>query len=249
MSGPPDAYKSPETDSSALSSTVNGTIGFKRLLKKNRKSSGLADSAEKRIPEPTLQSKLISCLQKSNFHDPDQEYAPLGLVKSLITSDVVKNEIADYERAIEGLSDGKKLLYDELDSEFKEELTTWIPENGYRAFATAIVSGFSSLDVIHFLSEFAVHFTDEDLPLDGTSDLLKTCPLEEAKVRMFCSQRWAFLAPVFLKARYDYKLSESCIFPFEKDSSASRKGAFGAVSKVKVHPDHHEHTDLDYVRA
>ncbi|KAF3041971.1 hypothetical protein E8E12_009261 [Didymella heteroderae] len=242
-----DAYKSPDTDSPALSSTVAGAVGAKRLLKKNRKSNGLAESTEKRIPDPTLQSKLIGCLLKSNFHDPDQEYAPLGLVKCLITSDVVKKEISDYEKAIQSLNDDKKLLYDELDSDFKEELTTWIPENGYRTFATAIVSGFTSLDVIHFLSEFAGHFTDEDLPLDGTSDLLKTCPLEEAKVRMFCSQRWAFLAPVFSKTRYDYKLPESCIFPFDKDSSASRKGAFGAVSKVKVHPDHHEHIDVDYV--
>lgn len=234
--------------SSTLQTNVLGTVAAKTLLKRNKKAAPPKELTKQPTLELTLESKLIACLQRSNFHDPVQEYAPLKCVKQLITSEVVRKEIENYEKALQALTnEDLKTRYDDIESEYKEQLINWIPEYGYQTFATAIVSGLSSLDLIHFMAEFAEHLTDEDLPLDSVQETVQECVLEAAKARNFCSQRWIFLAPVFSPRQYDYNLSDNCIFPFEKDATKSRTGAFGSVSKVRVHLDHQEHGDMEYV--
>lgn len=248
MSSPHQAIDSTEADPSTLKATISGTVAARRLVRRNKKAATPREAAKQQITEPTLESKLIACLQKSNFHDPEQEYAPLGHVRDLITPEVVKKAIWNYEKARRSLVDvDDQARYEDIDPEFEKDLIAWIPELGYRTFATAIVSGFSSLDLIHFMGEFSEHLTDEDLPLDSAQNILEKCVQEAAKIRNFCSQRWSFLAPVFSPNQYDYKLSNNCIFPFEKDATKSRTGAFGSVSKVKVHLHHQEHQHMEHV--
>lgn len=222
-----------------------------KRIKRIRKSIPPTEPAARPVSEPTLEAKLIACFKKSNFHDPEQDYAPLQEVKQLITLSVVQKEIHNYEQSRVILTDtNQQAKYEEIDDDFKVQLAHWIPRYGYRTFATAVVSGFSSLDLIHFMAECAEdELTDEDLPLLRAEEIVQKCVPEAAKVRNFCSQRWSFLAPIFSPEHYDYNLSNNCIFPFEKDAMKSRTGAFGSVSKVRVHGDHQEHKDMEHVRS
>lgn len=236
--------------SSPLPAAVHGVGAAKKMIiKRSRKAISLSEIATEPILELTLETKLIDCLKKSNFHDPEQDYAPNQDVKNLITPEAVQKEIENYDLARQLLTaNHHKAKYEDIEKEYRDSLAQWIPEYGYRTFATAVVSGFNSLDLIHFIAEYAdEQLDDEDLPLTQAEGIVRKCVPEAAKVRNFCSQRWSFLAPIFRIEQFDYNFSNNCIFPFEKDAMRSRTGAFGSVSKVRVHQDHQEHAGMENV--
>lgn len=224
-----------------------GTFSAKETTRLGKKKIGYANPAME--PEPTLQAELFARLKKSNFHDPEQDYIPSKDVKRLITVAIVQKEIQNYDRARRLLTDPDQIeKYNDIGDDHKNQLAHWIPEHGYRTFAAAVVSGFNSLDLIHFMVQYAEQALDDEyLPSEQAEELVQKCVPELAKVRSFRSARWSFLAPIFSPRQYDYDLSGNCVFPFERDVLVSQRGTFGSVSKVRVHPDHQEHRNMGHV--
>ena len=133
------------------------------------------------------------------------------------------------------------------DQEKLEKLAQWVDKNAHTTFAIAVASGFSPLNLLPYMATFeAGGFTDRDLERMDDLEKLKFRG-DPASLERFCEQRWRFLAPVFSTEQYDYDLPSDCLFPFQKDDSKSRKGAFGLVSKVLVHEEHQRHPGIQSV--
>jgi serine/threonine protein kinase len=198
-------------------------------------------SQRRRIAEePGLSRELIACLHKSNFHDPEQGYFPIGLVKQLISPTSVEKE---FRRC----SDAAKALDEELEN--NNALIDRMCCHSYRTLATAIFCGLEKLPLLDFMIIFQDEkgLSDEDLP-DVAEDTIQECCFgNTVKAHSFYTHRWMFLAPIFSPQKYDYDLPSDCIFPFEKDVTISRSGAFGTVSRVKIHSDHQKHMNMQYV--
>jgi serine/threonine protein kinase len=204
-----------------------------------RAGSAIRRSERRRAAkEPSLSSELIACIYKSNFHDPEQEYFPIGRVEQLISQDMVAKEFRRCAKAA-------KCLDDEVVD--KDAFIDRICRQSYKAFATAIFCGLESEALLDFMIDFQERgLTDEDLPVVSEDTILEFC-VDVGKAHSFCIQRWKFLAPVFSPLQYDYDLPNDCIFPFTKDVTMSRSGAFGTVSRVEIHSDHQKHMHMQYV--
>lgn len=188
-----------------------------------------------------LSSELIACPEKSNFHDPEQEYFPIGRVKRLISPESVESEFKRCNDTAQELEAQGK--------DDKNALINGICEHSYMTFATAIYCGLEKMALLDFMNYFREKgLTDKNLPTVSEKVVLDCCGGKDtARAHSFCIERWKFLAPRFSSDRYDYDLANDCIFPFRKDATMSRSGAFGTVSKVKIHPDHLDHANLQYV--
>jgi hypothetical protein len=201
------------------------------------KAGSAARRSERRraAQELSLSSELIECLHTSNFHDPAQGYFPIGRVRHLISPGPVEKE----------LRRGNKEALDE--EEDKDAVIDRICRQSYKTFATALFCGLESVALLDFMLEFQEKgLTDEHLPAVA-EETIRECCWDDTKAHSFCIQRWKFLAPVFSPQKYDYDLPNDCIFPFAKDVTMSRSGAFGTVSRVEIHPDHQKHMNMRYV--
>lgn len=201
--------------------------------------------------------RLIESREKSNFHDPEQVYYPKDNTRQLITTTSIEKEFKKSTKAFSFLEDDdeddNKAFYQKFESyhqkHAQEELAGWVSNKAHKTFATAYVSGLRPLDLLAYMVTFRnAGFTDEDLPSEAVQKATLGSGMSPAREQDFCDQRWKFLAPVFTPQQYDYNLPSSCIFPFTKDATMSRKGAFGMVSKVKVHSEHQRHPNMQYVR-
>lgn len=103
---------------------------------------------------------------------------------------------------------------------------------------------------------------DTDLPLclaDDSGRKGVTCTLRSqkesdnaSKVRFkkreeaeeFCNRQWTVLAPVFVQSEAEpiphKSLRKETVLPFRTTLRSDRKGAFGEVSHVEIHPDHYK---------
>lgn len=198
--------------------------------------------------KPSLGGALIACLQKSNFHDHEQDYFPVGIVQQLITPEAVEEELKKCHKEICALDDDEWKAHYRYLYQFKDTLVSWIADHAYRTFATAVTSNFSALHLLSFMTEFQEKgFTDKDLHILEPNHSIYEVIDNGAEAHSFCKWKWSFLAPIFTSRVYDYDLPNGYIFPFDKDESESKSGAFGTVSKVRIHPDHHEYSNMQFV--
>jgi hypothetical protein len=225
------------TPNIGLRITMN-TSGLPTILK----IGSVAKRSQRRrvAEEPGLSRELIECLHKSNFHDPEQGYFPIGRVRQLISHNLIEKE---FRRC----GEASKVLDEE---ENKDALIEQFCRRSYKTLATAIFCGLEKLPLLDFMIIFQEEkgLSDEDLPIVSEDTIQECCVGNTVKAHSFCTHRWMFLAPVFSPQKYDYDLPSDCIFPFEKDVTISRSGAFGTVSRVKIHSDHQKHMNMQYVR-
>lgn len=202
-----------------------------------------------------LGGQLTNLRARSNFHDPEQDYYPTKTTEELVTKKLIAEEFVRCKKKFEKLDDDdeqdNKAFYRRFQHYLEPvpqlELAHWIYDNAHKTLATAIVSDLTNLDLLTYMVMFKEwKFTDKDLSTSSVRQ--KTIGFAApAQAQSFCDQRWKFLAPVFSPIQYDYDLASEHIFPFTKDLTKSCKGAFGVVSKVKVHKEHQGHSNMQYV--
>ncbi|KAJ8113697.1 hypothetical protein ONZ43_g5096 [Nemania bipapillata] len=60
----------------------------------------------------------------------------------------------------------------------------------------------------------------------------------QARIDDFCKKQWRFLSPVFSTSKFIRKFDQRCIMPFTEKYPECGSGAFGQVTKYKIHESH-----------
>ncbi|KAJ8117109.1 hypothetical protein OPT61_g1616 [Boeremia exigua] len=204
----------------------------------------------------SLIDQFPGAYSSSNFDGLERDFLPERQLSRLITHDTIMDELDKFVGGLGDVRNGvkRRLLERTYDLEARENLATWILSNAHRTFAITVQC---SLRPLHLLLTMAIFrdtgFTDEDLPL---SDPRVTTPSTRywkkdiwppGKLQDFYEKQWRCLVPVFRPGKYHYDLPHNSIVPFTKTDVAPMLGAFSAVHKVKVHPEHQDHRCMQHV--
>jgi hypothetical protein len=158
-----------------------------------------------------------------------------------------EEEVGSLDKADDD-QESSKAFYRKFADYDQKELAQWVDKNAHTTFAIAVANNFSPLNLLPYMATFRARgFTDKDLKRMDDLVVKLNFRGDPASVERFCDQRWKFLALVFSTEEYDYDLPSDCTFPFRKDDSKSRKGAFGLVTKVLVHVEHQRHPGIKSV--
>jgi len=197
---------------------------------------------------PRLADHMTKLFIVSDFDRDGRDFLPVTSLDSVVTEGHIIEEL----KATDGK--GKKDI---------DDIVQFILEHDYAKKFFAIIASLG-LDkprkMMKSLMDSAeeLGLDDRCLPIDdprcqdsGLPHTLRLSSLGKGKVwkedhiGRFYREQWRFLAPVFQSANeihnsyQDFKAP--CIMPFinryDDDDSAS-KGAFGSVTKCKIHPDH-----------
>ena len=202
-------------------------------------------------PKESLADKLLASFVSSNFHDRAQKYIPAKSIRSLITQEEVEEELKKIEND-RTIAPGVLQTYDHA---FRRSLAMWTSTRAQKIFAICVTLEFNPAHLIYIMDRFRTSaFDDESLPLEDACSVADPRIFVEgiwskAKLDLLDEKQWCYLAPIFTPLRYKYDLWQNCIFPFTKDSSGPKVGAFGSVCMVTIHPDHQEHENMKNVRS
>ncbi|RYC59326.1 hypothetical protein CHU98_g6896 [Xylaria longipes] len=215
------------------------------------------------ITSPSTKESLQDRLLAERYHYPKGSkgfFLPFKCLESLIQ---LRNVVEELTRCLPCTTDPRTIEY------FAENICA-IPndkEKSYRKIFTILVLIEKADTIQEFLRE-GIH--DGDLPLmklerDGKPGIFEFGrKSEEGKAahslkcfkgfsRMnfmnFEDYQWAVLAPIFGRPRpkdvRHYNLEDQTILPFIEEEEVS-EGGFGRISRVKIHPDHHNFDDSGF---
>lgn len=208
------------------------------------------DVAEVESPD-SLANKIITSFTKSTFDARGQDFLPENCIDELITFDAIRKELE--------LDDLEKKL-PKLNLSWQNKFVQWILKYARKAFAILVQCDRGPDITRQTLMRFRKgKFDDSQLPFDNPrlptgvalprpwEDLFDLSSWNVFRLYKFYDAQWGCIAPVFAPLRYDYDLSSECILPFIKTGFKPKEGAFSAVYRVKIHPAHQKHTNLEDV--
>ncbi|KAI8941650.1 hypothetical protein NX059_002863 [Plenodomus lindquistii] len=175
----------------------------------------------------------------ATFEKLDRRYLPNGCIEKLITKESIAREFTKIEQL-----PTKDSIY--VDRKTRAQVAQWTHANARKVFATMILCHFEAQYLLLAMMKLKQgHFNDKKLPLENPDDI-RPSPLifiptiwVPGKLKLFYESQWKFLAPTFGTERYKtYDENAQCILPFTIVSDKPRSGAFGSVSKVRIHADH-----------
>src|SRR5690242_3306721 len=122
-----------------LPTQVNNNVNISRFSNRTRGIQSLADL-------------LFRLVEKSNFHDCEQEYFPANCVRQLITQSVIERELSKANVDAQNFElEEERALFD---LRFQQRLANWINEHAPKTFATAVISGLQPLDLLAYMVTF-----------------------------------------------------------------------------------------------
>jgi hypothetical protein len=198
-------------------------------------------------PHLALVDTILDSLYSSNFDASIREYLPDRRLTQLITFNAIVGEFSKY--TMDGVG-----VESRTTSAFFLKLAKWVSTNASRTFAIATICGLSPSQLSFSMATFREYgFSDADLPIPDPRKIdppPATWPRKiwtSLRLRDFHGKQWLCLAPVFSHNLYNYDLSHENIFPFKRTSAPPKVGAFSAVHKIVVHPEHQRYENIQHV--
>lgn len=200
-----------------------------------------ADAVDWGSDDDSLSSQIREKLTRSVFDHIQKEFLPRGVLDELITNEVVRRELA---------MDG---------TDYEKDLVDYIINNAKKLFVVTLLTGMSTERRANQPSELELamlffaygkpQINDSSLPIlfDHTKtqppfyNSKKKCrkPWDVAKISSFIRDQWVVRAPVFSPDTPELELDPGDMFPVIYKRPGVESGAFGEVSRVTIHPDHH----------
>lgn len=199
-------------------------------------------------PRPeSLADRILKSFEASTFDARRQDYLPHNCITTLITPESIANEL--------------KLDSLEIDTSVKEQFVNWILTAASKVFAITVECDLGENKLLTSMIDFQEsNFTDQRLPIKSprrpTGSTQPPVPTPKQfdpdiwttfRLYNFYEKQWKYLAPVFSAHQYEYNLTSECIFPFTVIDKRDG-GAFSSVYRVKIHPTHTEHSNIQEVR-
>jgi len=190
------------------------------------------DSEEEQGDESISFSDLLVKYQvEDKFDGPGKTFIPADIIKG-ITISTIRTELG-------------------LGEDEEKELVEWIARHARRAFATVVLCGVSQRNLLKTMKQFKEKeekekkgFQDDKLPLHKTrvDKRHPAFPADVWKSKLsrddFFNKQWGLLAPVFHDGQYEYNLFPNSTLPFIEKDDDPKKGSFGEVSRIEIHPAH-----------
>ncbi|KAH9880406.1 hypothetical protein IAQ61_000697 [Plenodomus lingam] len=200
-------------------------------------------TGRRRIRDQNATTSLVDQLPRlyavSTYDDKPRNYLTDHTIRQYITKVAVQEQLE------------KSVLYRDYDADERQALVDWIVTRALKVF-TITLQCKSDYDFVHdaMLVFSEADFEDKDLPIDDPQlypdrDVLRVASAFPSDLWgnwtywKFYEEQWTCLAPVFSSTKYTYNEFAQCIFPFKIESDRPRVGAFGSVTKVRIHDDHH----------
>lgn len=203
----------------------------------------------------TLIKRLLTTRCKS-ARPKDAWFFPRGSVEAIITEEEVAKVIAGGRRHLEvPLTDNA--ISDYARRVCREQLPDGT-ESSYRKMFAILVLMERGWEIVLFVDE---GICDANLPLKavdtGDDGLPPTMRLEsDPDTDLACMRdwglmahenferwQWAMLAPFFARGKrrqaWFYELSARDVLPWTSEQSSLYQGGYGCISKVEIHPSHH----------
>jgi len=201
--------------------------------------------------QDSLANRIIMSFVKSTFDARGQDFLPESCIDELITFDAIRKELE--------LDDLAKKL-PKLNLPWQNKLVQWILKHARKAFAILVQCDRGPDITRQTLMRFRKgNFDDSQLPFDNPrlptgvalprpwEDLFDLSSWNVFRLYKFYDAQWGCIAPVFGPLTYNYDLSSECILPFIKAGIKLKEDAFSAVYRVKIHPAHQKHSNLEDV--
>jgi hypothetical protein len=208
-----------------------------------------------------LASRLMS-LRCWSSRPKDSQYYPKGSVEALMTAEEIASVIHDGRHELEKV--GKRLTDKDI-WEYAKRATHVRLEDGtessFRRMFAILVLLRRGWDIVLFIDEgicdkhlplkaVDIHGAGSSLPpemrLEDDPDTPLACLSHWSEIdhEDFDRKQWPMLAPFFARAKrknaWLYELPRKVVLPWiEKNMESGRQGGYAFVSKVEIHPSHH----------
>ncbi|KAK0724957.1 kinase-like domain-containing protein [Lasiosphaeris hirsuta] len=212
----------------------------------------------------TLEEQLLAVRCRSSNPPKGQVFFPRGTLERIITKKAVIDTIK---------TENRHLSDEEVERYAAQVCRVRLPngkESSYRKIFAILIMLRRGRDIILFVDD---NLCDADLPLEAVTVHanpnanmgFKFVNMRRRKSRdtpLRCLQKWGYIdherfgelqwgtiAPFFGKgdrrhARF-YQLSENDILPWIEEQSLVHQGGFSFISRVKIHPSHHNFEDSE----
>jgi hypothetical protein len=250
-----------ESDASQISGITSRTLsdrGDALYRDEYPLESPLSTNGEMAIPANESPKPLVNRLLE--LRTPSGQcngafFYPRAELEALITPKEVAQVIAQGRRSLEIVK--KTLTDDEIDEYAARACLDTLHDGtkvSYKKVFATLLFIRQGWDIVLFIDE---HLHDGELPLeavtvtgtlrmrhksDPEADLPCLSHWDPLAHHYFEQNQWSLLAPFLAKGdncAWFYQLSGKDVLPWTSKDSCVREGGYGSISRVKIHPNHH----------
>ncbi|KAF4987272.1 hypothetical protein FGRMN_10458, partial [Fusarium graminum] len=202
---------------------------------------------------PTLGTLIRETMVESKFHNCPTKFVPDGNLIKLVTRSFILRAL--YK------SEAKAPEFLPLSV---NNVIVSILNHAHKIFSVSVYIGLKGVKLyglMAFLTNNNIY--DDKLPfkenylrgfsiprpsegeIEGMSPGHEDATWDEDDIDRFVSKQWTFCAPKFFSCEINHDIDKMAILPFnEKSKDAAAEGAFGQVTKYKIHESHLDTTGL-----